>query len=119
MELKQKLHLSETTKHAIINTKLNGESLSIDTRNEEVGHGYYILGHEFRENDNGHVLESWTVENSIHCLNSRLNFDKKGNFVNGTVNCFALGFMDADAYYAELLIKELCEEKDLKWDFTE
>ena len=63
-------------------------------------------------------LTVWTVENREHKRMCYFSLDPAtGAFVKGCVNCFALGWMDADQEYFDELIGELFErEKQLEWD---
>lgn len=111
------LGLPVDTSKASKRTVLNGTALDWSTKDAEVGHGHYKLGMEIdRQSDGNFVWKTWTVENSSHVLNSKCVITKEGKLLDGTVNCFGLGWMPLDQGYVDQLLEEYSEGPSSRWD---
>ena len=112
------LGLEANTTYAVIHTRLNGEMLDESTRNEQVGAGHWKLGHEVRKKDDLYVWSTWTVENAKHVPNFSCIVTPQAKLVEGSANCFALGWMPLDQAYIDELLEEMQEAKP-GWDKIE
>jgi hypothetical protein len=77
---------------------------------------HYVCGVEFHR----HLITMYTVESGTHKVMCEFCLDEEtGAMVRGRVNCYALGWIDADQGYFDELIEELSESKHGGWDEIE
>jgi len=87
-----------------------------------VDRGYYQSGIRLLKNQKGYEFRLTTSENAELKMSCYLFFDCSGSFLNGTVNCFLLGFRKADEGYASEVFEELSVNfgnKRYTWDVVE
>ena len=111
--------LPANTKSAVKYTLYNGKKLDRSTLYERVGTsiGDYKLGVTIEVlRANYFHLDTYTVEDGVHQLNSSCYVTASGKLLEGTVNVFALGYIDMDQGYVDELLKEYKELERIEWD---
>lgn len=103
---------------ASIRTRLNHNPLGWETKNSEVGTGHWKLGVELEKKDTNYQWNTWTVEDGCHVINFSCTITPSGKLVDGTVNLFALGFMDLDQGYIDDLLEEYKDDPP-QWESIE
>lgn len=138
--LMAKWQLPMNTTYAYIPTLCNGKPCNKETLNKKVGKkegNHYRLGIELRKWKlsgkeivrDEYMLNTFTIWEGIHVLNSTCMVDGNGKLLeiagkkNG-VNCFGLGWIEAEQDFIDQLIAEFEEslkEKDtsIKWETIE
>lgn len=95
--------------------RLNGKPLNCDTKNHNVGTGHYVLGHTIEKDGDNWKWNTWTVENGMHTMNFRCIITPTCKLIEGTINIFALGWMQLDQGYIDELFEEM-EDTPPEWD---
>lgn len=105
--------LPERTTRAYTPTLCNRKPCGVETRNKKVtdNGSYYHIGIELKMNGQGqYILDTWTIYDNKHVMNSHCTVDANGKLVEGKenkVNCFSLGWLEADQEWMTILIDEM------------
>jgi hypothetical protein len=116
------LNLPETTALAKCHLRrASGETIPETMRGKQVGvgGGAYRNGVDIKRDGSSIELTVWTVDNSTYVAFATLLFTHPdGKLASGRVNCFSLGWIDADEGYAEWVLDELKNDPPA-WDICE
>jgi hypothetical protein len=117
--LVERLGLPANVQSARRYTRCNGDRLEMNTLNKRVvpkgTMAHYVCGVEFHR----HLITLYTVENGTHKVMCEMHMnDVTGAMVRGRVNCYSLGWMEADQEYFDHFIGEL-SEGERGWDEIE
>jgi hypothetical protein len=114
------LGLPTTFTKAVRYTRLNGVILDESTFDQKVGSGAVINGLWVYRAGRGTIdVHCYTVENGTHVPSFVAQVrEETGRLMDGTVNCFSLGYMRIDRGYWKEFLSE-CSEKPIAWDRIE